>query len=99
MTVKLNEEIAASLAVREALAGAEGQVRLLSTKLAGQMAAGEKAVTMKMAALSPAAGSEILRAADGAKDEADGDASARSAPGAASLLQANDLSRRDLVIQ
>jgi hypothetical protein len=79
LTVKLNEEIAASLAVREALAGAEGQVRLLSTKLAGQMAAGEKAVTMKMAALSPAAGSEALKAADEAKNEAARGASAQPA--------------------
>jgi hypothetical protein len=119
LTVKLDEENAAGNAVREALAEAEGQVRMLSTKLAGELAAREKAVIVKMQTVNAIAGSEAAKAADEAKDEANEGTSARSAdvpnripaglatrepearaaPGPAPLIQANDLSRQNLVVQ
>jgi hypothetical protein len=96
MAAKLNEEVAARNTVQSALAEAEGQVDRLSAELAGEIEAREKAVTVKMQTVSLVAGSETV---EEAKDGADSNAAVHSTPDAASLLQANDLSRRDLVIQ
>jgi len=121
LTVKLNEEVAARNAVQDALTEAEDRVGVLSAKIAGQMADGEKAVIMKMAAPAPLAGAEIAEAADEVRDGASdgarvpsaevrnpnqipatlvtGEPKAQPEAGTAPLVQASDLSRRNLAVQ